>query len=51
MRVDSKNTGQVSNTYDSLKLISNQVWSENIAVQTYFKNILKKENQIPETRT
>jgi hypothetical protein len=38
MRVGPKNVGQVLNAYDSSNLVSNQFWSENIAVQIYFQN-------------
>jgi hypothetical protein len=38
MRVGPKNAGQVPNAYDRSNLIFNQFWSENIAVQIYFKN-------------
>jgi hypothetical protein len=39
MRVSPKNAGQVLNAYDNSNLVSNQVCSENTAVQIYFKNI------------
>jgi hypothetical protein len=39
MRVGPKNAGQVPNAYESLNLVSNQVWSENIVDQIYLKNI------------
>jgi hypothetical protein len=60
MWVGPKNVGQVPNAYDSSNLVSNQFWSENTAVQIYFKNsfyfrfgflFLKKEKQIPGNRT
>jgi hypothetical protein len=38
MRVGPKNVGQIPNAYDSSNLVSNQFWSENTAVQIYFKN-------------
>jgi hypothetical protein len=38
MRVGPKNVGQVPNAYDRSNLVSNQFWSENTAVQIYFKN-------------
>jgi hypothetical protein len=37
MRVGPKNADQVPNAYDSSDLVSNQFWSENTAVQIYFK--------------
>jgi hypothetical protein len=38
MRVGPKNVGQVPNAYDSSNWVPNQFWSENTAVQIYFKN-------------
>jgi hypothetical protein len=56
MQVGPKNVGQVPNTYDSSNLVPNQFWSENTAIQIYFKKqfyfqfeflILKKKKSSP----
>jgi hypothetical protein len=60
MQVGPKDTDQLSDAYNNSDLASNQGLDKNIAVQFIFKNIfifyfgylfLKRENQIPRTRT